>query len=623
MNKLPFHNNRVMQDRRSVCIFLPNDDSLSIIINVKILCHELLVQVCDLLRLRDCHLFGLSVIQNNEHVYMDLSQKLYKYCPKEWKKEASKGIDQFGPPMIIHFRVQYYVENGRLISDRTARYYYYWHLRKQVLHSQCVLREEAYFLLTAFALQADLGDFKRSKHYGKYFEPEAYFPAWVVAKRGREYILKHVPNMHKDQFALTASEAHLKYIKEAVRLDDVAVHYYRLYKASGEAAELSDSDKREVEASLTLGLTTRGIQIFQNLDEEKQLLYDFPWTNVGKLVFVGKKFEILPDGLPSARKLIYYTGCPLRSRHLLQLLSSSHRLYMNLQPVLRQVRRLEENEEKKQYRESYISDTLDLDMEQLEKRSRASGSSAGSARHKRLSRHSSASRGSSRTSGVDTEPRALRDAAPDDGPGAHRKLQTCSSMTSHGSSHTSGVESGGKDRLDEDSQDDEIEMLVDDPRELEQAGELALEVSPDMCVYITEDMLLSRQLNGHAGLIVKELSSSTSSSSETVVKLRGQSTDSLPQTGCRKPKTSTDRHSLSLDDIRLYQKDFLQLADLCQDTAQSYTFGCGHGLPEETLYCHGCLARQCIAMQEGFPAKRASKYFSLDLAHDEVPEFVV
>ncbi|XP_009079732.1 PREDICTED: FERM domain-containing protein 6 [Acanthisitta chloris] len=589
MNKLTFHNNRVMQDRRSVCIFLPNDDSLNIIINVKILCNELLVQVCDLLRLKDCHLFGLSVIQNNEHVYMDLAQKLYKYCPKEWKKEASKGIDQFGPPMIIHFRVQYYVENGRLISDRTARYYYYWHLRKQVLHSQCVLREEAYFLLTAFALQADLGDFKRNKHCGKYFDPEAYFPSWVVAKRGKDYILKHVPNMHKDQVALTASEAHLKYIKEAVRLDDVAVHYYRLYK-----------DKREVEASLTLGLTTRGIQIFQNLDEEKQLLYDFPWTNVGKLVFVGKKFEILPDGLPSARKLIYYTGCPLRSRHLLQLLSSSHRLYMNLQPVLRQVRRLEENEEKKQYRESYISDTLDLDME-----------------------HSTASHSSSHTSGIEADPKP-REVGPEDtfsGASAHRKLKTCSSMTSHGSSHTSGVESGGKDRLEEDSQDDEIEMLVDDPRELEQAGEM--EVSPDMCVYITEDMLLSRKFNGHSGLIVKEISSSTSSSSETVVKLRGQSTDSLPQTTCRKPKTSTDRHSLSLDDIRLYQKDFLQLANLCQDTAQSYTFGCAHGLEEDGLYCNGCLAQQCINIQETFPVKRTSKYFSLDLTHDEVSEFVV
>lgn len=27
---------------------------------------------------------------DNEHVYMELMQKLYKYCPKEWKKEVSK-----------------------------------------------------------------------------------------------------------------------------------------------------------------------------------------------------------------------------------------------------------------------------------------------------------------------------------------------------------------------------------------------------------------------------------------------------------------------------------------------------------------------------------------------------
>ncbi|XP_063296154.1 FERM domain-containing protein 6 [Pelobates fuscus] len=610
MSQLSFHNNRVMQDRRSVCVFLPNDDTLNIIINVKALCQELLVQVCDLLRLKDCHLFGLSVIQNNEHVYMEPLQKVYKYCPKEWKKEASKGIDQFGPPMIIHFRVQYYVENGRLISDRTARYFYYCHLRKQVVLSACTQREEAYFLLAAFALQADLGNYKRNKHYGKYFEPEAYFPPWVIKKRGKDYILKHIPNIHRDQFALTVSEAHLMYIKEAARLEDVAVHYYRLYK-----------DKREIEASLILGLTLRGIQIFQRTGEEKQLLFDFPWTNVGKLIFVGKKFEILPDGLPSARKLIYYTGCSSRSRHLLQLLSNSHRLFMNLQPVLRQVRTLEENEEKKQYRESYISDTLDQDMDQLEKRSRASGSSAGSVKHKRLSRHSTASHSSSHTSGIEADTKH-RDIGPEDsfsGSSLHWKLHTCSSMTSHSSSHTSGAESAGKDRLDDDSQDDEIEMLVDDPKDLD----LPVDVSPELCIYITEDMLLSQQINGRSGLVVKEINSSTSSSSETVVKLRGQSIDSLPQTASRKPKTSTDRHSLSLDDIRLYQKDFLQIAGLCQDTAQSYTFGCGHDVGDRGRYCNGCLAQQCVNIQEPISAKKASKYFSLDLPHDDVPEFVV
>lgn len=32
-----------------------------------------------------------------------------------------QGIDQFGPPMIIHFRAQYYVENGRLIRSVKIR----------------------------------------------------------------------------------------------------------------------------------------------------------------------------------------------------------------------------------------------------------------------------------------------------------------------------------------------------------------------------------------------------------------------------------------------------------------------------------------------------------------------
>ncbi|XP_076155288.1 FERM domain-containing protein 6 isoform X1 [Alosa pseudoharengus] len=614
MSKRGFHNNKTMQDRRCVCVFLPNDDTLNVIVSqVKTLCQELLVQVCDLLRLKDCHLFGLSVIQNNEHIYMELGQKLSKYCPKEWRKEASKGIDQFGPPMIVHFRAQYYVENGRLISDRSARYYYYWHLRKQVLQSQCIQREEAYFLLAAFALQADLGNFKRNKHFGKYFEPEAYFPPWVIAKRGREYILRHIPNMHKDQYALTASEAHLKYIKESAQLDDVTVHYYRLYK-----------DKKEVEASLTLGLTLRGIQIFQNVGSVRQLLYDFPWTNVGKLVFVGKKFEILPDGLPSARKLIYYTGCPMRSRHLLQLLSNSHRLYMNLQPVLKQVRRLEENEEKKQYRESYISDALELDMDQLDGRSRASGSSMGSvSRHKRLSRHSTVSHGSSHTSGVDTGSfRVPHGHGPPRPP-----LRTGSSSTnSHASTHTSGVESGGKDRVLDDDDDDEIEMLVDDPKDYEELHELALELNQDLCIHITEDMLTSSQTNGFSGLVVKDVSSSTSSSSETVVKMRGQSIESLPQTVvCKKGQGSTDRHSQSLDDVRLYQRSVSEWADLCQDTAHSYTFGCAQELDAVATGYQG-LAEQCAGIRadpSAFPIKRTNKYFSLDLTTDEVPEFVV
>lgn len=81
-------------------------------------------------------------------------------------------------------------------------------------------------------------------------------------------------------------------------------------------------------------------------------------------------------------------------------------------------------------------------MDHLDKRSRASGSSAGStSHHKRLSRHSTTSHGSSHTSGIEADSFRAPGQAP------HRPLRTCSSSTtSHGSSHTSGIESSGKER---------------------------------------------------------------------------------------------------------------------------------------------------------------------------------
>ena len=56
----------------------------------------------------------------------------------------------------------------------------------------------------------------------------------------------------------------------------------------------------------------------------------------------GRRFEIRPDGLPAARKLVYYTACTSRARHLLRLLRASHQLHLALQPALAWLRQLEQ-----------------------------------------------------------------------------------------------------------------------------------------------------------------------------------------------------------------------------------------------------------------------------------------
>ncbi|XP_064270042.1 FERM domain-containing protein 1 isoform X3 [Passer domesticus] len=562
---------RMQLEIRSVCVFLPTREQLSLAVGVKATGQELFQQVCDLVKIKEPHFFGLSIVKNNEYVFIDLEQKLSKYFSKEWKKETTKGTEKFSPPFVAFFRVQYYVENGRVIGDKVARQLYYCHLKEQVLMSHCNHKEEIYFLLAAYSLQADLGNYREKFHAGKYFEPQAYFPQWIIAKRGSDYILKHAPEMHREQQGLSAKEAVLKFIKESCLLEDVPVHFYRLQK-----------DKKEDRPTVILGLTLRGMHIYQEVNHVRQLLYDFPWSHIGKLAFLGKKFEIQPDGLPSARKLVYYTGCPFRSRHLLQLLSNSHRLFLNIQPVLKQIQKLEEAEvsssEKKRYRESYISDTLDMDLDPCDKNSHGSGSSGGSRRDNRLSRQSTGSHGSSHTSGIEADSRhrvsvEMSVDEPFSTDHVHRKKKSCSSTISYGSS---GIDSGSKGRTEDDTQDDAINQ---------------------------------------ESLSVVQV---------TLIKMRGQSVESLHQVRSPKSWSCMDQHSQSLDDIRLYKRQHPSLSTtLSSDTSHSYTFGCSL---EDKLSVYGCVYSTAdCKTKSALYGKRSMNCLSLDLlGEDQLPEeFVV
>ncbi|XP_069786919.1 FERM domain-containing protein 6-like isoform X2 [Narcine bancroftii] len=576
--------NKMMPDQRTVSVLLPNKEQLEVLVGVKATVQLLYNQVCDMLKIRDNRFLGLSVIQNNEHIFMDFEQKLNKYFPKEWKKESDEKLSA---PFTVSLRVQYYVENGKVISDKKARHFYYCQLKEQVLNSCCTTKEEVYFLLTAYALQADLGNHRKKVHTGNYFEPRSYFPQWVINKRGCEYILKHVPKMHREQRGLTPKEGILRFIKEACLLEDVPVHFYRLQK-----------DKKEEHPSVVLGLTLKGMHIYQELHNTRQLLYDFPWSNIGKLTFLGKKFEIQPDGLPSARKLIYYTSCPFHSKHLLQLLSNSHRLSMNIQPMLKQIRKMEETEDKKHYRESYISDAFEMDLERLDAHSFGSESSQGSGRNKQLSRQSTVSHGSSHTSGIEADSRYRMSAEMAvDEPLFIESVKSCSSIMSRGSSHTSGIGSSSKDRTE--NNEDSLEIF--------QSNKLIEGESVDY-PFLEQDY--QQGINKETTL------------SDPLVKLRGQSVDSLSQASQSKPRNSADRHSQSLDDVRLYQQQPPLCSALTSDTSQSYTFGCIYE-DKDSQFCYTYSTADCNT-KSTFYGKRSMNCLSLDLLGEEqLMEFVV
>ncbi|XP_018548745.1 FERM domain-containing protein 6 [Lates calcarifer] len=571
-----------IKQERIICVLLPNKDQLDITVGPKSTGQDVFNRVTELLGVKELHFFGLTVVKDNEHIFIDMEEKLTKYFPKEWRQDSGKASQKRPLPLVLCLKVQFYVENGRLICERKARHLYYSDLRERVLRSECRQQEEVYFQLAGYALQADLGDHPlptEHKEIAPYFEPKDYFPPWIIAKRGVNYLLCHGPKVHQELWGMSTRDAVLLFIRESCRLEDVPVTYYRLQK-----------DKKEERGTALLGLTLRGMQVYQEVNNMRQLLYDFPWSNVGRLTFLGKKFEIQPDGLPSARKLVYYTGSSFRSRHLLVHLSSSHRLYLSLQPALKHLRQLEESEEKKRYRESYISDDLDLDPP-------GSESSPG------LSRHSTSSSGieaDARQHSISTEMASMEEEG-------QRQGEKCfSSAASCGNSCTSGFDAGNKARTeDEGWQEEETktnvgspkEVLVDDPYEMFQLADLLEGVSVD-CTDLPIDSNSENKV-------------SPPDSDEDLGILRNK--DMLKQ--ILKSRAHVDRHSHSLDDVRLFPLPAPLGTTLPPDSSHSYTFG----LPDVStnpvdqsyypfLHCQA---------KPSFYGRRSTNSLSLDMLGDE------
>ncbi|XP_059214741.1 FERM domain-containing protein 6 [Centropristis striata] len=577
-----------IKQERTICVLLPNKDQLDITVGPKSTGQDVYNRVAELLGIKELHFFGLTVVRDNEHIFLDMEEKLTKYFPKEWKQDSGKGLPKRPLPFPLCLKVQYYIENGRLICERKARHLYYSDLRERVLRSECRQQEEVYFQLAGYALQADLGDHplpREDMEATPYFEPKEYFPPWIVAKRGVKYLLCHGPKVHQELWGMSARDAVLLFIRESSRLEDVPVTYYRLQK-----------DKKAERGTALLGLTLRGMQVYQEVNNIRQMLYDFPWSNVGRLTFLGKKFEIQPDGLPSARKLVYYTGSSFRSRHLLLHLSSSHRLYLSLQPALKHLRQLEESEDKKRYRESYISDDLDMDPQ-------GSESSPG------LSRHSTSSSGieaDARQHSISTEMASMEEEG-------QRHAEKCFSLAaSRGSSCTSGFDTGSKARMeDEGWQEEEIktsigspkEILVDDPDEMFQLADLLEGVSVD-CSELSSASRLPEN---------KEC---PSHSDEDLGTLRSK--EMLKQTLTSRSQVCVDRHSHSLDDVRLFPPPAPLGTTLPPDSSHSYTFG----LPDASTNTKTPVddsyypLSHCQA-KPSFYGRRSTNCLSLDMLGDE------
>ncbi|XP_017338132.1 FERM domain-containing protein 1 isoform X1 [Ictalurus punctatus] len=333
-------------------VVLPNKTQLHIAVGLKCRGQEVISQLSQLLgitNLSDLHLFGLSLEKEKDHLFLDLEKKLTTYFSKTWKQTTLPGR------VVLYLRVEYYIRNGRQIIDGKVRSLYCADLKNRVLSSQCYGQEGLYFQLAAYALQADLGDWKEGMK--PYFTPQDYFPPWVghyviLARRGCDFVVQHTPDLHRELRGMSTHDASLLFIEEACGLSDVPLTFYSMSKG-----------KKVNRASLLLGVALTGVHIYdiETAIGGYHLLYEFAWSSIDCLKFQGRRFEIKVDSL-AGEVLVMYTQSVMHSQQLLKHISNNHHVHLNTKHSFKQL----QTRERRQQREVYIRDSTDPESEESE-----------------------------------------------------------------------------------------------------------------------------------------------------------------------------------------------------------------------------------------------------------------
>ncbi|XP_037073417.1 protein expanded-like [Pollicipes pollicipes] len=256
--------------------------------------------------------FQRQLLSNSDYVMYPLKDPgISRQEYMDARRLVSSGLDASNQPLLqFSLRVKFYVECHLLLRDQVTRHHYYLQLRENVLaHGQACSRELC-LLLAGWALQADLGD--RPLHAGtQYFRPADYFPDWLIGQAGAESILNSTPAVHRHNRGMSSAQAELAYIREASAVEaPFNLHLYRLRRR-----------KSDTSGSVLLGICPNGVELYQEeKNSVRKLIASFIWTNIGRLGFEKKKFEISA----LTQKFTFYTTDDEKSKQLFHLCKETH-----------------------------------------------------------------------------------------------------------------------------------------------------------------------------------------------------------------------------------------------------------------------------------------------------------
>eukprot|EP00800_Vazella_pourtalesii_P013656 TRINITY_DN3312_c0_g2_i1.p1 TRINITY_DN3312_c0_g2~~TRINITY_DN3312_c0_g2_i1.p1 ORF type:complete len:772 (-),score=197.82 TRINITY_DN3312_c0_g2_i1:76-2136(-) len=311
-------------DRRDVEVILLNSRTMVANVDETSLVTDLFQQVVAFLSLQEPENFSLAIIQQGEEVFLNLDLPLFKYAPKGWidrptdlhKQHIAKrrGRER---RFSVYFRVKFFVENVRLLKSRQTRHLYYLQLKKDLLEGRVSCEGEPALALAGLSLQIEIGDYRPDSENGSYYETRDYLHHRVLDSLSADTISDTLKQMHQSHQGLSRTEAELAYLKQAQKLPEYGIVYYRV-----------SWQKKEGYEDMWAGISTRGVVLSQVVDYQKVPVLSFSWKRIKLMWHRNKRFVIQPQDTstssPLPAEMVLFTNSYKQSKYLLKLSREFH-----------------------------------------------------------------------------------------------------------------------------------------------------------------------------------------------------------------------------------------------------------------------------------------------------------
>lgn len=270
--------------------------------------------------------FGLSVMRDGEHFFLEDHQRLEKYAPAGWKS-GSRAAQRH--QYILFLRFRFYPQILEFIKTPITMHELYLQVRRDVIDERIQPKRDAAFELAAVALQAEFGN-RPPPAVVDYFDNEHYLAKRFCSNDDPRRLKVVLADLHNNYANVPSIEAEHKFIQICQRHSDFGAHLHRVFRSKPAMPVGAAPFDPDTGAALWIAIMPRGISVYEEEGGVRQKLSEHLWPDTQTLQFDKKKFVIIAVRDGHQTETIFYTDHHTKSSYFVKFSASQHRFMMKM-----------------------------------------------------------------------------------------------------------------------------------------------------------------------------------------------------------------------------------------------------------------------------------------------------